>query len=134
MTTTTTPPQIPAPTETRGVTPRTVVWVELPQTDADRDDRTRMPATTPPPSAKSASAGTAWRDGFPDAHRIHSPPVAANTCSRDRLRRLAHQAGDSAQNAQRVIPMERAATQVTLTTTRHFILISVPSVPLGCQC
>ena len=47
MTTTTTPPQIPAPTENRGVTPRTVVWVELPQTDADRDDRARMPAYDP---------------------------------------------------------------------------------------
>ena len=33
----TTIPQMPAPTDSRTVTPRTVVWVELAQTGADHD-------------------------------------------------------------------------------------------------
>ena len=44
----TTIPQIPATTaDGLAVTPRTVVWVELPQTGADREDRDRMPAYDP---------------------------------------------------------------------------------------
>jgi hypothetical protein len=43
----TTIPQMPAPADSRTVTPRTVVWVELPRTGADRDDRDHTPAYDP---------------------------------------------------------------------------------------